>query len=135
MAGYLKINFTFVELPHTLLLQPNVNNDWIDVWSAYPYSSSFQIYNRFYLSNFSFQYDKEMISAITDLNGLPVTGAFIHYPPYTAYYHVVSRHSCCWMISYFLRIYNSLRVQETQICLILMSHFQYYWMDKNTFYL
>lgn len=47
------------------------------------------MYNRFFLSNFSFEYGKQIIPQVTDLNGLPVVGALIHYPPYTAYYHVV----------------------------------------------
>lgn len=78
-------------MPLTLLLQPNIDNEpWIDIWSAYPYTSHSQTYNRLFLSNFTFQYDKQMIPKLTDLNGLPVTGAFIHYPPYTEFHRVVS---------------------------------------------
>lgn len=79
-----------VEIPLTLLLQLNINNDWFDVWSAYPFTSPEQIHNRFFLSNNSFEYAQQMIPTIKDLNGLTVIGAFIFYPPYTAYYHVVS---------------------------------------------
>lgn len=77
-------------MPLTLILQPNITAKWIDVWRAFPYSSYFEIYNRFFLSNFTLQYNKQMIPKITDLNGLAVTGAFFNYAPYTAYYHVVS---------------------------------------------
>lgn len=42
------------------------------------------------MSNFTFEYDKQMIPKLADLNGLPVTGAFIHYPPYAAFHRVVS---------------------------------------------
>lgn len=73
-----------------MLLQPNIENEWIHVWSAYPYRSYFRNYNRFFLSNFSFQYDKEMIPKLTDLNGLAVIASMINYPPYTSYSHVVS---------------------------------------------
>lgn len=76
-----------------MLLQPNMKSEWINVWSAYPanpYSSCIRNYNRFFLSNFSFQYDKEMIPKLTDLNGLTVTVALINYPPYTSYSRVVS---------------------------------------------
>lgn len=74
-----------------MLLQPNFNGQYVDIWSAYPFSTTSHMYNRFFLGNFSYQYDKQILPKITDLNGLPVVGAFIHYPPYTAYYHVVSR--------------------------------------------
>lgn len=73
-----------------MLLQPNGNNEWINIWSAYPYSSYFRKYNQFFVSNFSFLYDNEMIPTLSDLNGLTVTGALINYPPYTSYTHVVS---------------------------------------------
>lgn len=79
----------FSEIPLTLLLQPNVNNEWIYVWSAYPYESHSQ--NRFFIGNFSLEYDKQIIPKITDLNGLIVTGAFMNYPPYTYYERVVSK--------------------------------------------
>lgn len=79
-----------VGLPLTLLLKLNVNKEWFEVWSAYPYSSFDQIRNRFFLSNFSLEHPQQITPIITDLYGLKVTGAFIHYPPYTAYYHVVS---------------------------------------------
>lgn len=80
----------FVDIPLTMLLQPNVDNKLINIWSAYPYSSYYQTYNRFFLSNFSFQYDNNIIPKLTDLTGLSVIGALIHYPPYTSYSHVVS---------------------------------------------
>ncbi|KAG4071256.1 hypothetical protein HA402_003960 [Bradysia odoriphaga] len=83
------MNDTYVlELPLTQLFKPDSNSEFVDIWSAYPYRCAAQLYNRFYVSNFSYQFDKEMIPKITDLDGLPVIGAFIHYPPYTAYYHV-----------------------------------------------
>lgn len=90
-----KFLYFFIDLPLTLLLQPNVNNEWIYVWSAYPYDSYFQSYNRFFLSNFSFQYDKEIIPKITDLNGLIVTGALMDYRPYSSYDFVVSKLLLC----------------------------------------
>ncbi len=74
----------------TQLLRPDLVGEAIEVWSAFPYSTANEMYNRFFLSNFSFEHEKAMIPKMTDLNGLPVIGAFIHYPPYTAYYHVVS---------------------------------------------
>ncbi len=84
------IPFSFIDLPITMLLQPNVNNEWICVWSAYPYDSYLLPFNRFFLGNLSFEYDKQTIPKLTDLNGLTVTGAFINYPPYSSYDHVVS---------------------------------------------
>lgn len=63
--------------------------EWIDIWSAYPFASYSQIYNRFFLNNFTFQQDKRIIPKLLDLNGLPVTGSLMHYPPYTAYHRVV----------------------------------------------
>lgn len=89
-----------VELPLTLVLQADIDSDRIDMWSAYPFSLYFQMYNRFFLGNISWQYDKRVIPQITDLNGMPVFGAFIHYPPYSAYYHVVSGSI------HFLRYFN-----------------------------
>ncbi|KAJ6635959.1 Glutamate receptor, partial [Pseudolycoriella hygida] len=76
------------ELPLTQLLQPNLGAQSVDVWSAYPFGEKFQMYNRFFFKNFSFEFDKQIMSKVTDLNGLPVIGAFIHYPPYTAFHHV-----------------------------------------------
>lgn len=89
---------SYIELPLTLLLQPNIENEWMDQWSAYPYDSNSysQIYNRFFLNNFTYQYDKRIVPTITDLNGLPVTGAFINYPPYTTYDRVVSIYTLHW---------------------------------------
>ncbi|XP_037041531.1 uncharacterized protein LOC119078161 [Bradysia coprophila] len=78
------------ELPLTLLLQPNVNNEWICVWSAYPFESYFLKHNRFFVGNLSFEYNKQIIPKITDLNGLPVTGAFMSYPPFSYYERVPS---------------------------------------------
>ncbi|XP_037040297.1 uncharacterized protein LOC119077222 [Bradysia coprophila] len=76
------------ELPLTQLIKADSNSEFVDIWSAYPYGSVGQLYNRLYLNNFSYEFDKEMIPKITNLDGWPVIGAFIHYPPYTGYYHV-----------------------------------------------
>lgn len=67
----------------------NEDDHWIDIWSAFPYSSYADLYNRFYVNNASYLYEKPLVPKMTDLDGMQVTGAFIHYPPYTAYYVVV----------------------------------------------
>lgn len=125
MTETVKFPSCIAELPLTQLLQPNFNSEWVDVWSAYPYSTTFQMYNRFFLSNDSFEYDKPIIPKVTDLNGLPVIGAFIHYPPYTAYYHVVS-HDISNMLharsKLTLKYFCSQRAREMRIYLIPMSH-------------
>lgn len=65
-------------------------NQWIDIWSAYPYDTYSSVYNRYFLNNFSFEFEKPLIPEITNLNGNIVTGAFIHYPPFSQYFVVVS---------------------------------------------
>lgn len=74
----------------TLIFQPDTQNNWIEIWSAFPYTLNLQMYNRFFVGNSSWQCKKDLIPQITDLGGRPLYGAFIHYPPYTAYYYVVS---------------------------------------------
>ncbi|XP_063707554.1 uncharacterized protein LOC134836266 [Culicoides brevitarsis] len=89
------------DLPLTLLLKPNFVDDidtdtddddgreTIDIWSAFPYSAYRDLRNRFFVENSSFLHENDtLIPKMTNLDGIQVTGAFIHYPPYSAWYRV-----------------------------------------------
>lgn len=77
-------------MPLTLLLQPNFDDElWIDIWSAFPYATYEEVYNQYFFTNDSFLYEKKLVPKMTNLDGMQVTGALMHYPPYTAHYSVV----------------------------------------------
>ncbi|KAJ6637235.1 hypothetical protein Bhyg_09965 [Pseudolycoriella hygida] len=86
---FLQHRIVLNDIPLTVVLQPDGSNDFINIWSAYPFDSYFHNYNRLFLSNHSLLHDKEMIPKIIDLNGLIVTGAFMNYPPYASYNRVI----------------------------------------------
>lgn len=82
-------------IPQTIIVQPNKieGNDtelWINIWSAFPFSKSKNVSNRFFLSNESLELEKPFVSLITDLDGIEIRQGVFDYPPFTKTTRVVS---------------------------------------------
>uniref|UniRef100_A0A336LV05 CSON002664 protein n=1 Tax=Culicoides sonorensis TaxID=179676 RepID=A0A336LV05_CULSO len=84
----LRLPFLYL-IPLTLLLKfniwtSNLEESWIEIYSAFPFSKSQTPFNRFFFGNLTLEHDMPFIQNIEDLEGLEIRGAFLHYPPFCA---------------------------------------------------